>query len=103
MILRGTATAVVPRGPDGFISIAPVASLSFNFNPHRKHRQMQVVTIIGSGRFPSYKQPGKTHEARLMSDGTGDCNCPGFVRYGHCRHIDSLKPVKQTRNRKAKR
>lgn len=57
-------------------------------------------TIIGSGRFPSYRHPGRVWEAALLSNGEGYCDCPGFVKHGHCRHIDALKPQQSRRKRK---
>lgn len=48
--------------------------------------------IVGSGRFPSRSQPGKVWEAKLFADGASHCNCPGWSKHHHCRHIDALQP-----------
>ncbi len=43
----------------------------------------------GIWRFPSTSNKG-TYETIIWADQTVTCNCPGWIYWRHCRHVDTI-------------
>src|SRR5262245_45236552 len=52
----------------------------------------QLTKIIPTGNGPA--ELGEVYFVLFESEFSASCECKGFLRWGHCKHLDSLKALR---------
>jgi hypothetical protein len=74
------------RQPQTFRITFQIAAEVYSVAPLTPHPE----TAVKAYRFRKHTGDGEVYDVRLTPEGYVECDCRGFQRWGHCKHVRTL-------------